>query len=187
MNKGTTGKPTLFLDRDGVLIEDHDHLTNPDDMIFIDGVAEAVRAAQENFFVVVVTNQSGIARGFLNEDTLLEIHRRLVGRLSDQEAIIDALFYCPHYAEGIVKDLSIECDCRKPKPGMLNKAAQTWGLDLSASHIVGDRISDAEAGESVGSASILLGAPTPGAPSSRRYANDLREAVTQILGKNLET
>lgn len=111
---------------------------------------------QGRFYIIVVTNQSGIARGLLSEDGLLAIHLELVLRLSAASAIVDALYYCPHLPESPIPNYGIECDCRKPRPGMLLRAVQDWEIDVSRSFMVGDKPRDIEAGRAAGVNSFLV-------------------------------
>lgn len=145
---GSHPRVAVFLDRDGVLVEDVHHLRCPEDLRLRPGVTDALRALAPRFALVVVTNQSGIARGYFDEDDLLAIHERLTDALAEGGAIIDALYACPHLEE--------ECDCRKPAPGMLLRAAREHGLALDRSFLIGDAPRDAEAGRRAGVRSLLL-------------------------------
>lgn len=133
-------RPAAFLDRDGVLNIDRGYIYKPDDLEMIPGAATAVRLLNEAAYsVFVVTNQSGVARGYYSEAAIGEIHVRLQGILNSEGAHIDAFYYCPHHPDGTVKSLAIECRCRKPGPGMLEQAAREWPIDLSRSFLIGDR------------------------------------------------
>ena len=170
----------VFLDRDNVIVEDVHFLTTVEKLRVLPGVAEALRRLQERFYLVVVTNQSGIARGLLTEDDLFGIHADLVRRLAAEAVVIDAFYYCPHLPDAMVSSYGVECDCRKPKPGMLLRAAEDWDIDLPRSFMVGDQPRDVEAGAAAGARSILLG----GAPfRGRAYetAWDMAEVAGLIL------
>lgn len=171
----------VFLDRDGVMVEDVHYLSSPMQLRILPGVVQALRALQERYFVVVVTNQSGIARGLLTENDLLTIHSELFRRLSAEGAIVDALYYCPHLPEGSITEYRLECDCRKPKPGMLLRAQHEWGIDLDRSFIVGDAPRDIQAGHRVGVKGILLGKAETTLAEATLFAPDLISATRLIL------
>ena len=148
-------RPAIFLDRDGVLCSEIDLLCRKEDVSLIPGVAEAVKKInQSEYLAVVVTNQPVIARNLCDFDELRDIHNRLETLLGEQNAYLDAIYFCPHhpdkgYPEERV-EFKIECDCRKPKPGMILKAAQDYNIDLANSYMIGDRKSDVLAGENAG-------------------------------------
>ncbi|MBI4317861.1 MAG: HAD family hydrolase [Chloroflexi bacterium] len=175
-------KAAVFLDRDGVLLEDVNFLTSPSEIRLLPGVTRALRALQDHFCVVVVTNQSGVARGLLTEADLLAIHLDLVRRLDAAGAVVDALYYCPHLPEAKVPEYRVECECRKPKPGMLRRAERDWNIDLARSFIVGDSPRDVEAGRRVGVKGTLLGAGHYTLPNACERAPDLATAAELILG-----
>ena len=149
--------PALFLDRDGTINEEVDFLTNPDHLHLIGGVSAALRDAKSmGFRLFVITNQSGIARGLLTEDRLREIHETLNARLTAEGAGIDRFYYCPHHPELGIGDYRTSCDCRKPKPGMINRAIAEFSVDPAASFVIGDRMIDIEAGNAAGIRSIMV-------------------------------
>lgn len=155
----TAGSATaLFLDRDGVLIEEVEYLARPRQVRLIPGAAAAVRLAHDaGWKVVVVSNQSGVARGLFPESALSEIHRVIASELlAEAGAVIDAFYYCPHHPTEGIGPYRIECDCRKPKPGMLLRAAAELGIDPSKSWMVGDRLTDLQAGAATGCRTILV-------------------------------
>ncbi len=150
----------VFLDRDNTLIEDPGYLANPDGVRLLPGVELALKSlSQAGYQLVVVTNQSGIARGLLTEDTLKKIHERMVEMLGRKGAHIDEIYYCPYFVEGTVPEYSIESDLRKPEPGMLLQAADDLDLDLSACWMVGDSARDIEAGQRSGCRTIRIRTP----------------------------
>lgn len=150
-------RPAVFLDRDGVLVDELDFLTDPRDLRLLSGATEAVRSLNRRGLpVVVVTNQSAIARGLLDERGLAAIHQRLRERLAEGGAELDAIFYCPHHPSAGAPPYRTACDCRKPAPGLLLRAARMLGLDLGRSWIVGDSARDLEAGAAVGARGILV-------------------------------
>ncbi len=149
----------VFLDRDKTLIEDPGYLADPNEVKLLPGASDAVRRWNEaGYRVVVVTNQSGVARGLITEDQLDDIHTQLEMLLEEQEATVDAIYYCPYLdgPEAIVPKYRRDSTLRKPKPGMLLKAADDLDLDLSHSWMVGDRIEDIQAGLAAGCKTVLL-------------------------------
>ena len=155
----TAGSATaLFLDRDGVLIEEVEYLSRPGQVRMIPGAAAVVRRANDiGWKVVVVSNQSGVARGLFPESALPEIHRVIAAKLlAEAGAVIDGFYYCPHHPTEGVGVYRIECACRKPKPGMLLRAAAELGIDPSKSWMVGDRLTDLQAGAAAGCRTILV-------------------------------
>ena len=150
-------KPACFLDRDGVIVEDVGYLSDPDDLQLIDGAANAIRRLNKaEVPVVVVTNQAGVARGLFVKSLIAVVHERLEQMLSGFDARIDAIYYCPHHPTAGQGEYGIECECRKPKPGMLQRAAADHGLDLPRSFLVGDKVSDLGAGQNAGCETILV-------------------------------
>jgi D-glycero-D-manno-heptose 1,7-bisphosphate phosphatase len=135
----------VFVDRDGTLISDVGYLSRKEQLEILPGVPEALRSLKEiGFKLVMITNQSGIARGLLTEADLDEIHEELCRRLSKRGVVLDGIYYCPHHPQVGGDGYRIVCDCRKPKPGMVNKAAEDLGLDLRSSYVVGDQATDME-------------------------------------------
>jgi len=158
----------IFLDRDGVLIYDKEYLAHPDHLELIPGV-ETLRTWQETYRLIVVTNQSGVARGKFSEERLLEIHQKLLTELDVHGVFLDAIYYCPHHPE-----YGETCLCRKPNPGMLLAAAENFGLDLTNSWMIGDRSSDIAAGAAASCRTILLG-DSPSEPMPTHYLTSLYE------------
>jgi len=135
-----TGKPAVFLDRDGTIIRDTSYVREPDDVELLPGAAAAIRRLNERGLpVIVVTNQSGIARGLLTEQDYERVRRRLDMLLEAEGAHIDASYHCPHHP-----DFSGPCECRKPRLKLFKQAAAEHGLDLGRSFYVGDRRRDVE-------------------------------------------
>ncbi|MBI4428834.1 MAG: D-glycero-beta-D-manno-heptose 1,7-bisphosphate 7-phosphatase [Ignavibacteriales bacterium] len=147
----------IFFDRDGTINAEVDFLSDPDELELLPGVAEAIREANElGLKVFVITNQSGIARGFLSEHDLEKVHKKLRALLSVRGARIDKIYYCPHHPEFGKQPYNVACDCRKPNTGMLKAAARTFGVDLLKSFVVGDRFVDMKAGENAGCTTVLV-------------------------------
>ena len=147
----------VFLDRDGTINEEVDFLSSSDELHLIEGSAKAIREANQlGLKVFVITNQSGIARGFLTEQQLIKIHDHLIKMLNDLGAHIDAIYYCPHHPELGEAPYRILCDCRKPNTGMLQKAVKQFGINLTKSFVIGDRMIDVQTAQAAGAASILV-------------------------------
>jgi len=140
----------VFLDRDGVLILDTSYPGDPEKIVFLSKIGEAVRSLnQKGFKVIVVTNQSGVARGFFPEENVRKIHDKIEKKLKADGARIDKFYYCPHHPDD-------DCDCRKPRIGMLLQAKKDFDLDFKQSYMIGDSLKDMESGKKVGCKTILL-------------------------------
>jgi D-glycero-D-manno-heptose 1,7-bisphosphate phosphatase len=183
-------RPAIFLDRDGVIIDDVHHLSAPSQVQIIPGSAEAIAALNRaGWPVVVVTNQSGVARGLFTLDVLHAVHRRISEQLLGKGARVEAYFFCPHHPAAEVAEYRLECSCRKPRPGMLVRAARELGLDLAGSWMIGDRDTDLQAGAAAGTRTILVrtgyGASLDAASLDRNALNlevvakDLADAVVK--------
>src|SRR6187431_2427615 len=147
----------VFLDRDGTIVEEAGYLDRLERLFFFPYSVDAVRALNRaGFAVVVITNQAGIARGIVKESFVEEAHQFIARRLEAGGATIDAFYYCPHYPEGTVAEFRATCDCRKPQPGLLLRAAADLNLDLEHSFVVGDRWHDLAAGQAVGASGVLV-------------------------------
>ena len=143
-----------FIDRDGTMVLDKHYLADPRGLDIIPTVPEGIKKLNDaNVPVIVITNQSGIARGKFDEATLELIHQRLFEILEDSGAIVNGIYYCPHMPNA-------GCDCRKPKPGMLLRAKNEHGFDLRKSYVIGDRMLDIEMAHNVGAIGVLV--PEPG-------------------------
>jgi D-glycero-D-manno-heptose 1,7-bisphosphate phosphatase len=145
----------IFIDKDGTLVRDVPYNVDPDLIVLEDGVREALtRLKRAGYLLIVVSNQSGIARGFFTSDSLHAVRKRLDDLLQDTK--LDDFYFCPHHPQGEIGAYSIECDCRKPKAGMLFNAARDYDIDLSASWMIGDILNDVEAGKRAGCKTILI-------------------------------
>ncbi len=150
-------RPAVFLDRDGTIIWDPSYLTQLSQLRLLRGAAAAIRLLNRaGFAVVIATNQSGVARGLLTEETLRTIHDALLLRLRRRGAHLDGIYYCPYHPEAEVSQYRVDSDCRKPAPGMLLQAARELDLDLSRSYSVGDSARDLEAGRRAGCRAVLV-------------------------------
>lgn len=156
MTGGAT-RPAVFLDRDGVLTREDEWVLRPDQVELLPGAASGVRALNlAGVPAIVVTNQSAVARGWIDDEGLAAIHARLGELLAAEGARVDAIYACPHHPTEGVGALRRACACRKPEPGLLLRAAQERALDLAASWMVGDAARDVEAGRAAGAHAALV-------------------------------
>jgi len=147
----------VFLDRDGVINKDHGYVHQVDDFEYIEGVFEACLALKQmGYKLVVVTNQSGIARGMYSEDQFHSLTEWMDWNFADKGVELDGIYYCPHHAEKGIGEYKVDCDCRKPKPGMLNDAAKFLKIDLPQSVMVGDKAEDMQAAKAAGVSTRIL-------------------------------
>ena len=183
----------IFLDRDGTINEYVGFLRKEEDFRLIPGVSEAIKKINNSgYLAIVVTNQPVIARGEVTEEGLEEIHKKMETLLGLDGAYIDDIYYCPHHPdkgfEGEIPELKIECDCRKPKTGMLEKAAREHNIDLSSSIMIGDSTLDIKMAENAGMQSVLLKTGQKGEDgkyevSPTLIAEDLNDAINKIICK----
>ncbi|MCK5803929.1 MAG: HAD family hydrolase [Lentisphaeria bacterium] len=143
------GRPAVFLDRDGTLIEDDGYLREPEDMRMYDSTVEALRLLRESFLLFIVTNQVGVAKGLLTMEDVHRVNDGLVRRLASEGIEIVEVFVCPHATED-------NCPCRKPKPFFLHQAADRYGIDLARSFTVGDHLHDVDFGTNAGAKGIFV-------------------------------
>lgn len=149
-------KRAVFIDRDGTLNIEKEYLYRAEDFEFIPGAPEAIRLLnQAGILVIIVTNQSGVARGYYTEEDVENLHRHIERELQMYGAHIDAWFYCPHHPSGR-GSYALPCNCRKPLPGMLYEAAERYNIDLGNSTMIGDKRADSEAGLAAGCRTILV-------------------------------
>lgn len=146
----------IFLDRDGTLIEEKNYLSDKKDIKFLDGVFDGLQILQQQFLLIIITNQSGVARGYFNEDKVIEINEEIKKQLRDHNINITDIFYCPHHIAGKIKKYSIKCNCRKPNTGLINIAVEKYNIDLSKSYVIGDKDSDIQLGKNAGCKTILI-------------------------------
>lgn len=140
----------VFVDRDGTMARDVPYCSRPQDFQLLPGVAEAIKNLNcSGFKVIVITNQSGVGRGFFTEEILWLIHMKMQDDLRKSGAYIDGIYYCPHHPDD-------NCECRKPRTGLLRRAARELAVDLERSFMVGDMANDVEAGQAVRCQTILL-------------------------------
>lgn len=173
----------VFIDRDGTINKYVGFLTDIEDFELIDGVTDAIKKINSSgYLAIVVTNQPVVARGEVSFSELDQIHNKMETLLGKEGAYLDAIYYCPHHPhkgyEGEVEELKIDCECRKPKPGMLLKAAGDFNIDLTRSWMIGDGENDIKAGNAAGCRTILIGDSNFGQDIS---AQNLYDAVNKCM------
>jgi D-glycero-D-manno-heptose 1,7-bisphosphate phosphatase len=147
----------VFLDRDGTIITETGYLNHPDQVELIPRAGAAVKLLNEaGFKVIVITNQAGIAKGLVPENMLPAIHDKLAQLLQQKGAAIDGFYYCPHHPEGTVEQYKISCDCRKPLPGMLLRAAREFSITIADSYVIGDKSCDIELARNAGAKAVMV-------------------------------
>ncbi len=182
-------KPAVFLDRDGTVIEEVGYLNRLDRVSFFPWSVDAVRVLGDaGLRVVVVTNQAGVARGYFDEQFVRATHALIDERMRNGRARIDGYYYCPHHPDGRVASYRAECDCRKPKPGMILRAARELDIDVARSFVVGDRWLDVEMGRAAGATTVLVKTgygleddDRPDGLEADRVADNLMDAAGWIL------
>lgn len=171
-------KRALFLDRDGTLIVDQDYLADPAGVELFPGVAGALKMATEaGFLLVVVSNQSGVGRGYFTDADVVRVNERLFELLVAEGVVIDAFYHCPHAPED-------GCNCRKPETGMVEKAAADLGIDTAASFVIGDKASDIELGRRTGAGTVLVSTGKKGedAPNMAIEADYRADTFAEAIG-----
>ncbi len=178
----------IFIDKDGTLIPDIPYNVNPDLITLSNTAIPALMLLQQhNFLLIVISNQSGVARGYFTEKDLKPVSEKIRSLLATEGIKIDGFYYCPHHKDGTIKEYSIDCDCRKPKPGLILKAVADFLVDVTQSWMIGDILNDAEAGKSAGCQTILItnGNETEWIMNEKRQpdytANNLLEAAKIIV------
>lgn len=171
-------RPAVFLDRDGVLTEERGYVGSIDELHIFTYASDCVAKIKEKgYYCIVVTNQSGIARGLFTENDLQNMNQYLLEMTG-----VDAIYYCPHHPEGVVEQYKKFCECRKPGTGLLNQACRDFPIDLNRSYMIGDRASDILMGQKAGVKTVLLesGYGTAGLEvevSPDYVCNDLRDVI----------
>lgn len=150
-------KPAVFLDRDGTINVEKDYLYQIEDFEFIAGAPSAIKKLKDaGFLVIVVSNQSGIGRGYFDEQAVETLHCYVQSELARYDTSIDAFYYCPHHPDKGQGEYKVNCNCRKGEPGMLLQAAAEHNIDLQKSFMVGDKLADIEAGQKAGCRPLLV-------------------------------
>ena len=182
-----------FLDRDGVVIEEENYISDPGKVRLCEGIAPAIKALQAaDYLVVVVSNQSGVARGLFTMKALEAVQARVEKLLRAEGVVVDAWYNCPHHPKGTVPEYSIDCDCRKPRPGMLLKAVKDLSLKIDRCLMIGDKTSDIEAGFNAGCRTAALVMTGHGAEQNLSatilkraiIADNVSDAVDKLLAGN---
>ncbi len=178
----------VFLDRDGTVVVEKGYITVPEAVeLYPDAPAAVVALREAGWKVVVFSNQGAVAKGLITEDELAGINERMVMMLGAEGADLDGNYCCPHHPDGEVAEYAVECECRKPKPGLLERAARDHGLELAECVVVGDTPRDLQAGRAVGAKTVLVltghGGETSLVPHGADHvAANLKAAASWILG-----
>lgn len=175
-------KPAVFIDRDGVINVDHGYVHKVDDFEYVDGVFEATRKLKEmGYLLVLVTNQSGIARGMFSEDEFMSLTEWMDWNFVDNGVEFDGIYYCPHHPEHGVGDYKQDCDCRKPKPGMFNTAKSFLKIDMENSVMIGDKAEDMMAAEAAGVGTrILVKTGKPVTEKGEQLASTVLNSIADV-------
>jgi D-glycero-D-manno-heptose 1,7-bisphosphate phosphatase len=178
----TTLRKAAFLDRDGVINIDHGYTFKPEHFDFIDGVFDACRHLQNlGYLLIVVTNQSGIARGYYTEQDFAVLTSWMKQQFAAHGVKIDGVYYCPHHLEKGQVPYNIDCDCRKPNPGMLTQAIREFGIDPALSLMVGDKAADMQAAAAAGVAQkILVRSGQPLTAEDLQSADQVWESLADV-------
>ncbi len=173
-------KGGVFLDRDGTINEEVGYLDDPGRLALLPGAAQAIRRINEKQIpVVVITNQSGIARGYFEEAAVEAIHDRLRERLKSEGAHLDGIYLCPHHPEGVIPEFTRKCPCRKPGTALVDQAAAELDLDLSASFMIGDHLKDMELALAAGMTAVMV-RTGHGREQWAQADDDLRRRVAHV-------
>ena len=165
-------KSALFLDRDGVINVDHGYVHRKEDFVFVDGIFDLTKqAADKDFRIVIITNQSGIGRGLYSEEQFLELSDWLAEKFRSAGVIGLETYFCPHHPEMAINEYRVFCDCRKPRPGLLFKAAEDLQIDLNSSIFIGDSDTDMEAAYSAGVPNRIQLSKSGSQYSTEHYSN----------------
>ncbi|MDF0497963.1 D-glycero-alpha-D-manno-heptose-1,7-bisphosphate 7-phosphatase [Bradyrhizobium yuanmingense] len=180
-------RPAIFFDRDGVLNEDDGYAFDPSKIRWVEGAQQAVKAVNEaGYFAFVVTNQSGVARGFYEEQHVRNLHEWMSRELAIVGAHIDAFEFCPHHPDGLIERYRVLCNYRKPQPRMIRPLLERYSVDLHASFMIGDKQSDLAAAEAAGIAAYLFAGPnlhTFIAPLLTAWSRDLPREHRAVAGR----
>ena len=184
-------RPAVFLDRDGTINEQKGYINHPSRFVILPGVHEAIGLLNRNDYrVIIISNQSGVARGYFPIDLVREVHELLNAALREKDCTVDGIFFCPHHPRGIIPEYQQDCDCRKPKTGLIKQARNIYDIDMSNSYVVGDRYSDIELANRLNLKGILVKTGygrgeieyiLPGKKQPAYIAEDLLRAVEWIV------
>ncbi len=177
-------KRAVFLDRDGVLNEDLGYVSRTEDLKIRSGVSAGLRdLGQAGFKLIVITNQSGIARGYFTAMDVANFHQALADEIFSQSKVrLDGFYICPHHPDGVIHEFTKDCDCRKPHPGMVLKAAEDHHINLAGSFFIGDKFDDIECAERSGVKGIqVIGRYPKTHPKALAIVENFQDAVSVIL------
>ncbi len=157
IDRRTAAEPALLVDRDGTIIADRDYLVDPEGIEPIPGALQALRKARDmGFRIVVLSNQSGVARGLFGLEAVEKVNQRFLSILAASGVVVDGLYFCPHLPGGSVPEFSMPCNCRKPAPGMAEDAARSLNIDVRRSCVIGDKLDDVNLGHVLGARPFLV-------------------------------
>jgi len=147
----------VFLDRDGTLIEEKGYISDPSQVSFFQRAVETILALNQSpFLAIMISNQSGVARGYFTESSVCEIHSHIQSLLETRGAYLDGIYYCPHLPEGAIPEYRIQCSCRKPGIGMVEAAQRDFGIERQGSYLIGDKLADIETAGRAGLTGMLV-------------------------------
>ncbi len=194
ISAAVTRRPAIFLDRDGTIIELRDYLRSLDEIVLLPRAAEGLKLlADAGYLLIIITNQSGVARGYFDEEFVRAANDKLNEMLERRGVAIDAVYYCPHHPMYGSEGYKVDCNCRKPKPGMIDRAAADFDIDLRRSWVIGDNEPDIKLAANAGLRSVLVRTGYGGALAVQEYvcakivAADLYEAAERIISGNGES
>jgi len=149
--------PAVFMARDGTINEQRGYINHISRFVLIPGTAEAIRLLNRHqYLAIIVSNQSGVARGYFPLQLVEDVHSHMRELLKKEDAVIDGIFFCPHYQTGVVSDYTVACDCRKPRTGLIKSACETFDIDMTNSYVIGDRCTDIELAQRADLKGILV-------------------------------
>jgi len=173
----------VFLDKDGTINEDIGYINHPDQIKLLPRSADAIKLFNEaGYKVIIISNQSGIARGMLSEDMLQSIDKKLQKEVLKGGGYIDGIYYCPHHPEHGVYPYKLQCECRKPHNGLIKKASKKHDIDLNDSVMIGDKLSDIEAGKKSGTKTVLV---LTGSGKKANESKELEKMKPDYIAENL--
>jgi len=187
--------PAVFMDRDGTVNEQRGYINHISRFILLPGTAEAIKLLNRHqYLAIIVSNQSGVARGYFPLQLVEDMHSHMRELLEKEDAFIDGIFFCPHYRTGVVSEYTVDCDCRKPRTGLIKKACETFDIDMTNSYVIGDRCTDIEMAQRTDLKGILVKTGyglgdieyvLPGSPFEPAcIADDLLDAVHWIIERD---
>ena len=187
-------RPAVFIDRDGTINEQMGYINHPSRFVLLPGTARAIKMLRDSGrLVIVVSNQSGVARGYFPIDLVHHVHRVMAGMLAREDTGVDAVYFCPHHPGGTVEEYRKRCECRKPATGLIRTARAEFSIDMQGSFVIGDRLSDMELARRCGLRGILVktgygaGEIEYLLPAASvvpwRIAEDLLDAARAIVGR----